>query len=31
MTDGRILLDERIVVHAHKHAHPHGTLPHEHE
>lgn len=31
MTDGRILLDERIEVHAHKHAHPHGTLPHEHE
>jgi cobalt/nickel transport system ATP-binding protein len=31
LTDGRILLDERIAVHAHKHAHPHGTLPHEHE
>jgi cobalt/nickel transport system ATP-binding protein len=31
MTGGRILLDERIEVHAHKHAHPHGTLPHEHE
>ena len=31
MKDGRILLDDRIEVHAHKHAHPHGTLPHEHE
>lgn len=31
MTDGRILLDDRIEVHAHQHAHPHGTLPHEHE
>ena len=31
MQNGRILLDDRIEVHAHKHAHPHGTLPHEHE
>lgn len=31
MKNGRILLDDRIEVHAHKHAHPHGTLPHEHE
>ena len=28
---GRILLDDRIEVHDHKHAHPHGTYPHEHE
>ena len=31
MKAGRILLDDRMEVHAHKHAHPHGTLPHEHE
>ena len=31
MKDGRIVLEDRIEVHAHKHAHPHGTLPHEHE
>jgi cobalt/nickel transport system ATP-binding protein len=31
MKNGRILLEDRIEVHAHKHAHPHGTLPHEHE
>jgi cobalt/nickel transport system ATP-binding protein len=31
MRGGRILLDDQIAVHDHKHAHPHGTYPHEHE
>jgi len=31
MKRGSILLDDRIAVHDHKHAHPHGTYPHEHE
>lgn len=31
LQSGRILLDDRIEVHHHKHAHPHGTYPHEHE
>ena len=31
MQDGRILLDNKLYVHKHVHAHPHGTYPHKHE
>jgi cobalt/nickel transport system ATP-binding protein len=29
--DGEIFLDDRLQVHEHVHAHPHGTYPHKHE
>jgi cobalt/nickel transport system ATP-binding protein len=31
MQEGRILLDNKLSVHKHVHAHPHGTYPHKHE
>jgi len=31
MQEGRIHLDNRLYVHKHVHAHPHGTYPHKHE
>jgi cobalt/nickel transport system ATP-binding protein len=31
MQEGRILLDNKLYVHKHVHAHPHGTYPHKHE
>ena len=31
LQDGRILLDNKLYVHKHVHAHPHGTYPHKHE
>jgi cobalt/nickel transport system ATP-binding protein len=31
MQDGRILLDNKLYVHKHVHAHPHGIYPHKHE
>jgi cobalt/nickel transport system ATP-binding protein len=31
MQNGRILLDQKVEIHEHVHAHPHGTYPHEHE
>jgi len=31
MQAGRILLDNKLYVHKHVHAHPHGTYPHKHE
>lgn len=31
MQEGRILLDNKLYVHNHVHAHPHGTYPHKHE
>lgn len=31
LQEGRILLDNKLSVHKHVHAHPHGTYPHQHE
>ena len=31
MQEGSILLDNKLYVHKHVHAHPHGTYPHKHE
>ena len=31
MQAGRIFIDEKLYVHKHVHAHPHGTYPHKHE
>ncbi|NLC69925.1 MAG: ABC transporter ATP-binding protein [Desulfuromonadaceae bacterium] len=31
LADGRILGDDKITIHRHLHAHPHGSLPHRHD
>jgi len=31
MQAGKILVDEKLQVHEHVHAHPHGTYPHKHQ